>query len=436
MIGQPNDDGIIPRFITNLFDKINKLQREQPNESNLRLQIQCEISYYEIYNEKIYDLLRSPSENTKQTTAATPRQHLSIRENPLTGPYIVNLLTISCENAQDMLIWFQIGNKRRATACTNINDKSSRSHSVFQISLKQIKTQNGDSDKLDILTSKINLIDLAGSERLSNIQPANQQSIKQTTSSETRFKESTCINKSLLTLGKIICLLSERTSNTNTSVTTTPSKNLYLPYRESALTWLLKESLGGNSKTAMLATVNCSSMYLDETLSTLRYASKTACIKNSAMLNYNRTKCDQESITNELKMYKEKHLKSINEIELIKNEWQLKLDEANKRKIDELKNLEKSLIVFYENENCSQKCCLINLNEDPLLSEKLIYYIKLMNENCEEIVTTIGSDKNLVDIYLCGPLIASIHAFVLIFKKYSCYFTRILIVFVFLFKEK
>jgi kinesin family protein 14 len=378
MIGVPEDEGIIPRFIRRLFEQINKIQQD-----DLKTQIQCEISYYEIYNEKVNDLLQS---NNEIKLNEQPRAHLKIREDPITGPYIAGLLSISCENSNDMLIWLNIGNKRRATACTNMNDKSSRSHSVFQINLKQIHNDtSSDDNNLQILRSKINLVDLAGSERLHNLQQHQQHH------QQARFKESTSINKSLLTLGKIICLLSEQSVKPGG----------YLPYRDSALTWILKESLGGNAKTAMLATINCSSHNFDETMSTLRYASKTACIKNTAMLNK-----DMKYDLNELEELKKEHLNKINEIKIINNVWQLKLDEANLMKEVELKRLEKSMIVFNDNEKCSKNCCLINMNEDPLLSEKLIYLIKSLNGE----VTVVGSSENEVDIYLCGDLIAPIHA--------------------------
>lgn len=126
---------------------------------------------------------------------------------------------------------------------------------------------------------------MAGSERNSTSFSGSAASSKYKpldSPSQSRFKESTCINKSLLTLGKIICLLSERQSSTSTSVI---SNNNHLPYRDSVLTFLLKESLGGNAKTAMLATINSSSIFLDETMCTLRYAAKTAKIKNVACLN-------------------------------------------------------------------------------------------------------------------------------------------------------
>ena len=372
---------------------------------------------------------------------------LQIRENPNTGPYIVGLLTLSASSAADAKLWLDIGNKRRATACTNMNQKSSRSHSVFQISLTQmLEHTNAPQQKnrssttntnslLQLVTSKINLVDLAGSERIntafggSNNTSANYSSFNTINSSnQSRFKESTCINKSLLTLGKIICLLSDREISSSTASIT---NNKYLPYRESVLTWLLKESLGGNAKTAMLATVNSSSFYLDETLCTLRYAAKTACIKNEACLNRNfRQKYIDEfgkevemnlimppmttsmtglPIHNKLNGAVEKDNQLELTIKLMEKEWKEKLEEAERLKQKEINDLEKSLIVLYENETRAQNCCLINLNEDPSLSEKLIYLLKSSQnnkENNETSVTLIGSDKNLANIHLTGPLIA------------------------------
>lgn len=221
------------------------------------------------------------------------------------------------------------------------------------------------------------------------------------------FKESTCINKSLLTLGKIICILSERSVSAGGGAT-------YLPYRESSLTWLLKESIGGNAKTSMLATVNCSSEYVDESLSTLRYAAKTACIKNVAKLNFNLNKRIVDQFGKEIDVNVSEDAanavlradaKLMEELKAIQTEWSLKLDEANRRKEEEIRALEKSLILLYENEKGSQNCCLINLNEDPLLSEKLYYLIKR-----DKASTLVGSKREQVDIYLSGPLIAPIHA--------------------------
>lgn len=127
MIGTQHQPGLIPRFFDDLFER--KLVRGE-----IVSQVHCEISYYEIYNEKIYDLLRSTtsSDSNKQSSSSTTRG-LQIRENPQTGPYIVDLLTLSAQTAEDAKLWLDIGNKRRATACTNMNQKSSRSHSVLKM---------------------------------------------------------------------------------------------------------------------------------------------------------------------------------------------------------------------------------------------------------------------------------------------------------------
>ena len=129
-----------------------------------------------------------------QTTPSTDnanKDHLKIREHPVNGPYVVDLQIISIDRMDDLILWFNIGKRRRATACTNMNEKSSRSHCVFQIQLNQYIQAN---EQTQVLTSKINLVDLPGSERL-------QSTYNYKQNSTSRFKESTSINKSLLTLG-------------------------------------------------------------------------------------------------------------------------------------------------------------------------------------------------------------------------------------------
>lgn len=438
MIGTDKQPGLIPRFLEDLFTR--KASRDQVV-SNVHIQV----SYYEIYNEKIYDLLRSDTSTTKTSNGTTVSRNLQIRENPQTGPYIVDLLKLSANSAADAKTWLDIGNKRRATACTNMNQKSSRSHSVFQIHLTQIlehtrktgASQSPESQELlQEVTSRIDLIDLAGSERINNSLGTGinhtPQSLTQFTpnANNSRFKESTCINKSLLTLGKIICLLSERqnnlvglSGNDNNAAMINSTNGVYLPYRESVLTWLLKESLGGNAKTAMLATINASSGYIDETVCTLRYAAKTACIKNVAHLNRNFKQKYINEFGQEVEMNlmlapmcvsqddlnRENNLLRKNDelqlaIKQMEQEWKDKLDEAERLKQKEINDLEKSLLVLYENETRSQNCCLINLNEDPSLSEKLIYILSKSDS------TLVGSDKHSVNIHICGPLIAPIHA--------------------------
>lgn len=248
MIGTGECPGLIPRFFDDLFEKKEKRETQ--------IKTQIEISYYEIYNEKIFDLLRA-STDPVTATKGVPKSNLQIREDKQKGPYIVGLQSLPIDSAKDAKMWLDIGNKRRATAYTNMNDKSSRSHSVFQIKLTQMLEQKdfneskGQSDKtlLQLFSSTINLVDLAGSERNSTSFGAGAASGAFSTTPKkvasynpgntSRFKESTCINKSLLTLGKIIFLLSERQSSTSSSVI---SNNNHLPYRDSVLTFLLKVS--------------------------------------------------------------------------------------------------------------------------------------------------------------------------------------------------
>nr|XP_034190007.1 kinesin-like protein KIF14 isoform X3 [Osmia lignaria] len=243
--------GIIPRFCQDIFTRIS---------ASVNNKITVEISYFEIYNEKIHDLLTTVNNGVKSAP-------LKVREHPVFGPYIVDLSQHCVQNYKDLQTWLKVGNSQRATAATGMNEKSSRSHSIFSIILTQtqINSQLNNESVDASRRSKINLVDLAGSERLS-----------QTCASGDRLKEGVSINKSLLTLGKVIASLAENTNN---------RKRGFVPYRESVLTWLLKESLGGNSKTAMLGTVSPANIHIEETLATLRYACQARAIVNRVRIN-------------------------------------------------------------------------------------------------------------------------------------------------------
>ncbi|CAL1526506.1 unnamed protein product, partial [Lymnaea stagnalis] len=241
-MGRANDTGIIPRFCAELFSRAEMLTTKK------KVKVNVEISFFEIYKEKIHDLLASTKD--KGAKKAT----LKVREHPVLGPYVEGLSTYVVNSFEDVEGWITLGNKNRATAATGMNDKSSRSHSVFTIVLSQTKIDTTEGQAHDhCVNSKINLVDLAGSER---------QSLANT--SGERLREGASINKSLLTLGKVISLLCDRSQSSKKS-------KIFIPYRESVLTWLLKESLGGNSKTAMIATISPSNQHIEETLSTLRY---------------------------------------------------------------------------------------------------------------------------------------------------------------------
>nr|XP_022905790.1 kinesin-like protein KIF14 [Onthophagus taurus] len=241
--------GIIPRFCQRLFEKSKHITELDNIKS-----VSIDVSYFEIYNEKIYDLLAVSTKDTEKTA-------LKVREHPEWGPYVVNLSVHSVNSYEELREWLIMGNKNRATAATAMNEKSSRSHSIFSVELSLLEDEETNSSR----RSKISLIDLAGSERLGN-----------SSSKDEKTKQGVYINKSLLTLGKVICALSDHKKN-----------NQFVPYRESVLTWLLRESLGGNSLTSMLATISPANSQLEETLATLRYACQARSIINRVRVNEN-----------------------------------------------------------------------------------------------------------------------------------------------------
>uniref|UniRef100_A0A182P4U8 Kinesin-like protein n=1 Tax=Anopheles epiroticus TaxID=199890 RepID=A0A182P4U8_9DIPT len=223
----PNPDaGIIPRFCHELFARINALKDQ--------VHAEVEVSYFEIYNEKIHDLLSVTPTDGGVITVSTPgqgtkRAALKVREHPVWGPYVVDLSTHPVDSHTALRNWLAVGNSQRATAATGMNDKSSRSHSIFSVVLNLVEivhsSDTDDSERTGSTSvkqtkrSKISLVDLAGSERVS-----------QTCASGARLKEGVSINKSLLTLGKVISALAD----------TKRSANTYIPYRDSVLTWLLR----------------------------------------------------------------------------------------------------------------------------------------------------------------------------------------------------
>jgi len=195
-----------------------------------------------------------------------PPYYLKIRESPIEGPYIKDLTDAPVRNISEIMRYMKMGDASRTTASTKMNDTSSRSHAVFTIMLKQIH-HDMETDETTERMARIRLVDLAGSERA-----------KATEATGARLREGSNINKSLTTLGRVIAALADpkqhRPGKKNRDV---------VPYRDSILTWLLKDSLGGNSKTAMIACIAPSDY--DETLSTLRYADQAKRIRTRAIVN-------------------------------------------------------------------------------------------------------------------------------------------------------
>ncbi|XP_028447215.1 kinesin-like protein KIF16B isoform X3 [Perca flavescens] len=254
MMGNPGDAGLIPRFCESLFSRISAASRW--DEASFR----TEVSYLEIYNERVRDLLRRKSTQT---------YNLRVREHPKDGPYVEDLSKHLVQNYSDVEELMEAGNINRTTASTGMNDVSSRSHAIFTINFTQAKF---DAEMPSETLSKIHLVDLAGSERADA-----------TGATGVRLKEGGNINKSLVTLGNVISALADMTQDgVNTNL---KKKSVFVPYRDSVLTWLLKDSLGGNSKTIMIATVSPADVNYGETLSTLRYANRAKNIINKPTIN-------------------------------------------------------------------------------------------------------------------------------------------------------
>uniref|UniRef100_A0A8C5TS17 Kinesin family member 13B n=1 Tax=Malurus cyaneus samueli TaxID=2593467 RepID=A0A8C5TS17_9PASS len=383
MMGTADQPGLIPRLCSGLFERAQKEENEEQS-------FKVEVSYMEIYNEKVRDLLDPKGS----------RQSLKVREHSVYGPYVDGLSKLAVASYKDIESLMSEGNKSRTVAATNMNEESSRSHAVFKIILTHTlyDTQSGTSGEK---VGKLSLVDLAGSERATKTGAAGD-----------RLKEGSNINKSLTTLGLVISALADQAAGKN--------KNKFVPYRDSVLTWLLKDSLGGNSKTAMVATVSPAADNYDETLSTLRYADRAKNIVNHAVVNED----PNARIIRELREEVEKLREQLTKAEAMKSpELKERLEESEKliqemtvtweeklRKTEEIaqerqKQLE-SLGISLQSSGIKvgdNKCFLVNLNADPALNELLVYYLK---EH-----TLIGSD-NSQDIQLCGMGILPEHCII------------------------
>ncbi|TGZ31949.1 Uncharacterized protein DBV15_05715 [Temnothorax longispinosus] len=429
MMGKQEEgqEGIIPQICKDLFSKISYT-------SNERLKYSVEVSYMEIYCERVRDLL-----NPKN------RGNLRVREHPLYGPYVEDLsklAVLSYEDIHDLIdeacCTIRVIVHSRTVAATNMNETSSRSHAVFTIFFTQ-QQQDSATGLMTEKVSKISLVDLAGSERADS-----------TGAKGTRLKEGANINKSLTTLGKVISALAE-------IATKKKKKADFIPYRDSVLTWLLRENLGGNSKTAMIAAISPADINYDETLSTLRYADRAKQIVCKAVVNEDanarlirelkeeiqklrellkqegidvqegdeiiRTNKRNEEDTKETRSRISSHTTSTIAEEAVEqlqasekliaelNEtWEEKLKRTESIRLQREAVFAEMGVAVKEDGvtvgvfSPKKTPHLVNLNEDPLMSECLIYYIK-------DGFTRIGSAEAHVpqDIQLCGPHILREH---------------------------
>lgn len=362
MMGSGDNKGIIPRLCDNLFDMIAKQQSSE-------LTYKVEVSYMEIYNEKVHDLL-DPKPN---------KQSLKVREHNVLGPYVDGLSQLAVTSFQDIDNLMAEGNKSRTVAATNMNSESSRSHAVFSVILTQTLTDS-KSGVSGEKVSRMSLVDLAGSER----------AVK-TGAVGDRLKEGSNINKSLTTLGLVISKLADQNSGNN------KKKDNFVPYRDSVLTWLLKDNLGGNSKTVMVATISPAADNYEETLSTLRYADRAKRIVNHAVVNEDPNARIIRELRQEVETLKEMLLhatgsivgqqrtditEKLSESERLMKEmsqtWEEKLVKTERLQHERQQALEKMGISVQASgiQVEKSKYYLVNLNDDPSLNELLVYYLK------------------------------------------------------------
>ncbi|KAI9318181.1 hypothetical protein BX666DRAFT_2026588 [Dichotomocladium elegans] len=453
MMGYGEDHGITPRTCCELFERIKRNNDD-------KLQYRVEVSYIEIYNEKVRDLLNPKNKG-----------NLKVREHPSLGPYVEDLSRLVVNSFDDINHLMDEGNK--AIAATNMNETSSRSHAVFTLFLTQKRSD--ELTKLD--TEKVarirqvlrhsHLVDLAGSERANS-----------TGATGARLKEGANINRSLTTLGKVIAGLAEQSLNEGKKGR--KGKEVFIPYRDSVLTWLLKDSLGGNSKTAMIAAISPADY--DETLSTLRYADQAKKIKNKAVINEDpnaklirELKDELELLRDRLRTYAPEEVEQLTassayksvssdgkkpdgkkrqnstpmpsksalnknlEIEIIDTSTGTKKKMSRQQIVDQLQTSEKLLAnlnetweeklkrteeIHIEREKALEELGiavhknnvgvyapkkmphLVNLNEDPLMSECLMYQIKLG-------ITKVGREDSdgQPDIRLSGTNIQDDHCY-------------------------
>ncbi|XP_066259078.1 kinesin-like protein KIF13A isoform X2 [Euwallacea similis] len=361
MMGSQDSKGIIPRLCDTLFGLIAERQ-------NSELSYKVEVSYMEIYNERVHDLL-DPQTN---------KQSLKVREHNVLGPYVDGLSQLAVTSFQDIDNLMAEGNKQRTVAATNMNSESSRSHAVFTVILTQTltDTKTGVSGEK---VSRMSLVDLAGSER----------AVK-TGAVGDRLKEGSNINKSLTTLGLVISKLADQSSG--------KQKDKFVPYRDSVLTWLLKDNLGGNSKTVMVATISPAADNYEETLSTLRYADRAKRIVNHAVVNEDPNARIIRELRAEVETLKEmlKHAtgspvgdiqrvdihQKLSESEKLYKEvsqtWEEKLVKTERIQNERQQALEKMGISIQDSgiKVEKNKYYLVNLNADPYLNELLVYYLK------------------------------------------------------------
>ncbi|KAG9352913.1 hypothetical protein JZ751_017489, partial [Albula glossodonta] len=258
------EQGIIPRAVRQLFRGIEQRRTEAQDEGVHPPEFKVSAQFLELYNEEILDLFDS----TRDLDARGRKSNIKIHEDASGSIYTTGVTSRLVSTEDELLQCLKLGALSRTTASTQMNAQSSRSHAIFTIHLCQMRVcQQADLPEYETLTAKFHFVDLAGSERL-----------KRTGATGERAREGISINCGLLALGNVISALGDQSK-----------RSAHVPYRDSKLTRLLQDSLGGNSRTLMIACVSPSDRDFMETLNTLKYANRARNIKNKVVVNQDKT---------------------------------------------------------------------------------------------------------------------------------------------------
>lgn len=363
--GEEHGDAVIPKVMDTIFSKVETMK--ESTEFLIR------VSFIEIFKEDVFDLLDSK-------TTGPARVPIQIRERVSGGITLAGVTESEVRTKEEMASHLLQGSLCRATGSTKMNSQSSRSHAIFTISMEQRRIANssaGDEVADDVLIAKLHLVDLAGSERA-----------KRTGADGSRLQEGIHINKGLLALGNVISALGDDKKR---------KEGGHVPYRDSKLTRILQDSLGGNSKTIMIACVSPADTNAEETLNTLKYANRARNIQNKAIINRDpittqmqRMRSQIEQLQSELLCFRGDSSAPTEEIKILKHK--VSLLEASKMELQEA--LHECRISY---EHLKQRAIEAQVERDRLVMQ----IGSIQNGNpLDEVYVKSDKDFDLVKSYL------------------------------------
>ncbi|KAI3938349.1 hypothetical protein MKW98_015248 [Papaver atlanticum] len=320
-----SDTGLIPQVMNSLFSKIETSKHE--------IEFQLHVSFIEILKEEVRDLLDN----------SPVKQPIQIRETSTGVITLAGSTEVGVRTLKEMAACLEQGSLNRATGSTNMNNQSSRSHAIFTITLEQMRRPDSSAKEYmngEFLCAKLHLVDLAGSERA-----------KRTGSDGVRFKEGVHINRGLLALGNVISALGDEKKRKD---------GAHVPYRDSKLTRLLQDSLGGNSRTVMIACISPADINVEETLNTLKYANRARNIKNKPIVNRDSISNEMQKMRQQLEylqaelLYAQKGGPSLNEMQDLKERITC-LEATNEDLSRELHEHRKTCSALEKSENKSEE---------------------------------------------------------------------------------